>query len=115
MNSVKVKDLRMGKLNEKKFTEYIEKNKNIKLKRFRDKYAELDFRSGNTLMELKSRNNTYKRYFDTMCGYNKIEKARKKIKKGYKVEIYFLFTNGLYKWDFKENDFNVRKGGRSRS
>jgi len=113
MHQRKIKDLNFGKKNEIKFQNYIEDSEKIKLKRFRDKYSELDFRCDKRLIELKSRTNRYNRYWDTMCGFNKIEKARKKIKRGYSVEIYFLFTDGLYKWDFKENDFNVRKGGRN--
>jgi hypothetical protein len=113
MHQRKIEDLSFGEKNEIKFKKFIQEKENIKVNKFRDKYSELDFRCDKRLMELKSRKNSYNRYWDTMCGYNKIIKARKKIAKGYSVEIYFLFTDGLYKWDFKENDFDVRKGGRN--
>lgn len=112
MNTKLNKDLSMGRKNENKFKNFLEESENIILKRFRDKYSELDFRCGKRLIELKSRNNPHNRYPDTMCGYNKIIKARKKIKIGYTVEIYFLFTDGLYKWNFVDDAFNVRMGGR---
>jgi hypothetical protein len=113
MNKTKIKDLSMGEKNEIKFRKYLQESENIKIKKFRDKYSELDFRCNKRLMELKSRNNRMNRYADTMCGMNKIIKARNKIKRGYSVEVYFLFTDGLYKWDFVDNAFDVRMGGRN--
>ena len=112
-NSTLKKDLKMGRINENKFKEFMEKKEDCKLKRFKDKYCELDFRVDNRLLELKSRNNKLKTYPDTMIGYNKIKKARKKIKKGFNVEFYFLFQDGLYKWNFVDNQFTKRLGGRN--
>lgn len=97
-------DIIMGKNNELKFKNYIEDKENIKLKQYKDKYAELDFRCDKRLLELKSRTICYNEFRTTMVGYNKIKKARRK--KKFKTEFYFLFTDGLYKWKYNEEEIS---------
>ncbi len=102
MNNRYERDLQMGKENEIKFKKFMNKYENIKLKKFKDRYAELDFRYENRLLELKSRNISHNEFSSTIVGENKIIKARKKT--NYKTEFYFLFTDGLYRWDYNEDE-----------
>jgi len=102
MNKRYERDLLMGEENEKKFKRFMNKYENIKLKKYKDRYAEIDFRYENRLLELKSRNISHNQFPTTIVGYNKIKKARKK--KNFKTEFYFLFTDGLYRWDYDEDE-----------
>lgn len=59
-----------------------------------NKYSVIDYISKNTLVELKSRRNEYRKYPDTMVGANKIKyMLNDKVRKSYCV---FSFTDGLY-------------------
>ena len=87
-------------------------DKNIKLTK--NKYAIIDYISPNTLIELKSRRNTYEKYPDTMVGANKIKyMLNDKTRKSYCV---FSFTNGIYYIEINEetvNKFRKASGGRA--
>ena len=62
-----------------------------------------DFVGEDITIELKSRKNCYNKYPITIVGMNKIEK----IKEGEKVLFVFNFTDGLYYWEYCENNFKV--------
>ena len=67
------------------------------------KYDTFDFVGEDITIELKSRKNCYNKYPTTIVGMNKINK----IQEGEKVIFFFNFTDGLYYWEYKENDFKV--------
>ena len=72
----------------------------------------MDFINSKIIAELKSRRNKYNQYPDTMCGYNKIQQAEQSYKsnKGKEYKFYFLFTDGLYCWDFNREEYTTRLG-----
>lgn len=111
---IKRKYSNMGDINEKKFYTYMKEN-GKKIKSHKRKYSVFDYYFKDKVndkrveIELKSRNNSYEKYPTTMVGYNKIKYLQKYNKKGV---FYFLFTNGLYKWDYNEFEYKVNQGGR---
>ena len=54
-----------------------------------------------------------------MIGQNKVLRARLKGEEhhtcGFKYlyRFYFIFTDGLYYWDYNDNEYTIRKGGRT--
>ena len=106
MNERYEQDVLMGDKNETKFKDFIEKTEFIKLNKYKDKYAELDFRYLNRRLELKSRGISFKEFPSTIVGYNKIIKTRKRQRKNLDTEFYFLFTDGLYKWNYNEEEIS---------
>ena len=114
MTSQKSKDIKFGNDKEKKIIKQLEKHLNIKLSKT-DDYDEFDFinKKEKIIIELKSRRNTLERYPTTMIGLNKIKKAEIKKKEGYKVMLFFSFTDGLAYYKFKKiNKDWIRDGGR---
>ena len=106
-------DIIMGNLNEQKLIEYLnslEENQNDKYKFFKNKFNSMDLFNSQYICELKSRRNCYNQYPTTMVGHNKIVRAVSDPQQKYR--FYFLFTDGLYYWDFDANEFSVRLGGR---
>ena len=82
---------------------------------FKNEHSTMDFINSNIIAELKSRRNKYSQYPDTMCGQNKIDQAEAsyKLKKNKEYKFFFLFTDGLYCWDFDPNQYTTREGGRN--
>jgi len=105
------KDLAYGLLNETKCFEILKQKFDEKLEKTRDKHSIFDFESDEYLIELKSRRNTKNKYLDTMVGKNKIDYALTSSKK---VVFAFLFTDGLYYWEYDKdsNAIEFRQGGR---
>lgn len=62
-----------------------------------------DFKGEDVTIELKSRKNPYNQYPTTIVGMNKIDE----IQVGETIYFFFNFTDGLYYWEYKENDYNV--------
>lgn len=67
------------------------------------KWASFDFEGEGIIIELKSRRNTKDRYPTTIVGMNKV----KKIAPNTRVVFAFNFTDGLWIWEYEENDFEV--------
>ena len=103
-------DLIMGKTNEEKVLYYLNKHYDDKFNFCKYKYSTFDFESSSIIGELKSRRNSYNKYPSTMVGYNKIQKAIEDNTKKY--IFYFLFTDGLYSWEFNNDEYNIKVGGR---
>ena len=107
MNSRYYEDKKRGMINEIKFKAYMEHTLNRPIKKYKDQYAELDFRDGKNLLELKGRGISHNQFPSTIFGYNKLLKARKKYNQGYSIFFYFLFTDGLYRWKYKEDENDI--------
>jgi len=112
MNSIKILDQQLGYKNEIIAKPLLEKFFNCKLVKT-DDFATFDFYSDECLIELKSRRNTKNHYPDTMVGYNKIRYA---FYCGKPVYFCFLFTDGLFYYEFNKDDLNngniiIKKGG----
>ncbi len=115
-------DLDFGKFNEKKVLYYLNKNKyqDNFLKMYKNEKNEVDFKNDYEISELKSRQNKKDKYPTTFFGNNKlihIDNLKKDKERIYK--FYFLFTDGLYSWDYNEDskyeikDFYHREKGRN--
>jgi len=104
MNNRYYKDKKQSLINEIKFKAYMEHKLNRPIHQYKDRYAEIDFRDGKNLLELKGRFIKYKSFKTTMVGYNKIKKSRRKARKGFTIYFYFLFTDGLYRWKYNEDE-----------
>jgi len=115
-NDIYKGDKNFGDYNEIKFLNHLncilypEKKFNM----FKNEHSTMDFINGDIIAELKSRRNKYRQYPDTMCGLNKIRQAEASQEKGKDVQykFYFLFTDGLYVWDFNKDEYTTRLGGR---
>ena len=115
-NSIYKDDKNFGDYNEIKLLDYLNTilYPERKFNMFKNEHSTMDFINGEIIAELKSRRNKYKQYPDTMCGLNKIKQAEKSQEKGkdVKYKFYFLFTDGLYCWDFNKDQYTTRLGGR---
>ena len=109
-------DKSFGSQNEIKFLNYLNTTlyPDDKFRMFKNEHSTMDFMNSNIIAELKSRRNKYTQYPDTMCGQNKLEQAEAsyKLKKNKKYKFFFLFTDGLYCWDFNPDQYTTRLGGR---
>lgn len=104
-------ELNIGLTNEKKVFDYLKENnieKNIR--KSKNQFSLFDFKTNRKLIEVKSRTNKSTNYPTTIVGFNKIKHI---IKYGKKATFYFLFTDGLYSWDFKEGNYTISAGGRT--
>ena len=108
-------DKSFGSQNEIKLLNYLntELYPDDKFSMFKNEHSTMDFINSKIIAELKSRRNKYDAYPDTMCGQNKLEQAEAsyKLKKEKKYKFYFLFTDGLYEWDFHPEQYTTRIGG----
>lgn len=66
-------------------------------------YDTYDFIGKDITIELKSRRTEYSRYPTTIVSKNKIDK----ISQGEKVVFVFNFTDGIYYWEYTENDYDT--------
>tara|TARA_R110002020_G_scaffold319420_1_gene535317 strand:- start:178 stop:657 length:480 start_codon:yes stop_codon:yes gene_type:complete len=86
-----------------------------KLKRTIYKYNRFDYTNEEYIIELKTRptsnHNAYDRDGGLMFNYSKIEEYKKK---GDKRKLIFAFNckDGLYYWEYKDNNFSTGMGGR---
>ena len=122
MNFIKCSNVKSGKINEKKVLDYLNRNNdpvdywinnNVK-----NEYDVIDFKHNerNLKIELKSRNYKSNDFVDWQIGMNKImEMINDKENRYY---VFFLFYDGLYKWDFHMknliNQTTCKEGGTER-
>ena len=92
MNSVKRADLIFGLNYEKEFQPIIEKLFNMKFLQL-PKFSVIDFinRENKILIEVKHRRCNHNSYNEIMIGTNKIDKARKMKKEGFRTFIFWKF------------------------
>jgi hypothetical protein len=102
-------DYEKGISNEDRVIEFLNKDNTDKFCKCSKNY-EFDFMNTQYTIELKSRRNNYSKYPSTMCGYNKLLIAEDNPDNTYK--FLFLFTDGLYEWEYNKDEFTVKKGGR---
>ena len=76
---------------------------------FKSKTYPFDLYNNNYICELKTRYNITKdKYPTTIFGASKLTKMEPD--KNY--VFYFLFTDGLYKWDFNKDEYFIAENGR---
>tara|TARA_R110000787_G_scaffold79302_3_gene173453 strand:- start:1237 stop:1713 length:477 start_codon:yes stop_codon:yes gene_type:complete len=85
------------------------------VKAYRFMFKKVDFKNTQFIGELKTRTCSSTYYPDTMFGFTKMKYLRDKrnIKENEKREFifFFLFTNGLFKWIYKdgcENEYTIK-------
>ena len=102
-------DLENGKKNEKLVVYFLNKHvyPDDMFKLYRNNKKEVDFRNKDIVAECKGRYCTFTQYEETFFGYNKLEYLINK-KEPRKWKFYFLFTNGLYVWNYREGEYSVR-------
>lgn len=85
----------------------------LSLERTKD-FSVFDLRDkkNKVIVEVKKRNNTKDKYPTTMVGENKFIKAKDYFDRGYSVYFCFEFTDGLYYYDYCNENLTVKKGGR---
>ena len=103
------KDYEKGISNEDRVLEFLNKDNVNKFCKCSKNY-EFDFMNSEYTIELKSRRNNFNKYPSTMCGYNKLKIAEEDTENKYK--FLFLFTDGLYEWEYNKDEYTVKKGGR---
>tara|TARA_R110001592_G_scaffold90466_1_gene265957 strand:- start:1722 stop:2141 length:420 start_codon:yes stop_codon:yes gene_type:complete len=105
-----VEDLEWGHFNEKKVLKWLNENEYSDdiFKLYKNEKKQVDFKNTKIIGELKSRTNNYSRYPTTFFGYNKIKYLLGKEGENRDFKFYFLFTDGLYCWDYKEGEYEIR-------
>jgi len=103
------KDYEKGISNEDRVIEFLNKDNVNKFCKCSKNY-EFDFMNSEYTIELKSRRNNFNKYPSTMCGYNKLKIAEEDTENKYK--FLFLFTDGLYEWEYNKDEYTIKKGGR---
>lgn len=107
------KDYAMGKLNEKRLINYLNKDEK-KYFLVKNQFAFMDFKeygNFNFLGELKSRNIKQDKHETAIIGKEKIAEAIKSyyLQEEKKYRFYYLYTDGLYKYDFNIEDIHSNK------
>lgn len=114
MNRTKyLSDKSFGTKFEDLLLEYLNQNPELEhgtpLVKFKNPYAQMDFRNDEWRCELKSRRISIHSYQDLMIGANKIREAeinynlRATHQTIIKYRFYFILKEGVYYWDFKPN------------
>lgn len=109
------KDKLLGTYFERFLLKYLNEQPEYKEDRFSlsaYQFSVFDIKNSKITGELKTRRISKDRYPDTMIGYNKILRASYDMTDT-KYRFYFIFTDGLYFWDFKEDNYSIRRGGRN--
>ena len=105
-----VEDLEWGHFNERKVLTWINENifQEDKMKLYKNERKQVDMKNKEIIAELKSRTNCYNKYPTTFFGYNKLHYLLNKEGENRKFKFYFLFTDGLYEWDYNEEEYEKR-------
>ena len=103
-------DNNFGLSNEDKLMSFLNIDNIDIYKKYDDKYSLFDLYNSEYICEVKTRRNCYNQYPTTMVGNNKLDICLENTDKKYR--FYFIFTDGTYYWDFKEDEYNVFIGGR---
>ncbi len=101
-------DYSFGRKNEIKVVKYLNENGGD-YKLYDDEKHEFDFYDGDVVCELKTRTCFLNTYRTTIFGQNKLDEMTPD--KTY--HFYFLFRDGLYKWDYNADEYFIDDNGRS--
>ena len=102
-------DYKIGEIKERLVVDYLNsKHKQNKYTRYEKRNSVMDFYNDIYECELKSRTCSHDKYPTTMFGLNKIQD----MKPDKKYRFYFLFTDGLYRWEYNKDQFTTRYGSR---
>lgn len=107
------KDYAFGKLNEKRLINYLNKE-HKKYFLVKNEFAYMDFKeygNFNFLGELKSRNIVHDKHETAIIGKEKIAEAIKShyLQDEKTYRFYYLYTDGLFKYDFNIEDIHNGK------
>jgi hypothetical protein len=105
------KDYKMGKVNEKRVINYLNKNTNYKFYMVKNRFSLMDFKiygEPNRLDELKSRDKFHDDFPTALIGKEKIEQAIKNHNTN-KFQFWYLYQDGLFYYDFKIEDIKSKR------
>jgi hypothetical protein len=106
---VNINYIAMGGRNENKLYPLIKELYGGDLVKIEGRFAPFDYESPSHKIELKSRDLKYNKYPTTMVGYNKIELAKLESPTK-KVVFLFAFLDGLYEWEYNDENFEAIGG-----
>ena len=93
--------------------ELLDTKLNCKLKRTKEfNLFDLRDKKNKIIVEVKERYNTKNKYPTTMVGENKYIKAKDYFDRSYEVLFVFKFTDGVYYYEYCDEDLPVKIGGR---
>jgi len=93
--------------------ELLDTKLNCKLKRTKEfNVFDLRDKKNKIIAEVKERYNTKNKYPTTMVGENKYIKAKDYFDRSYEVLFVFKFTDGIYYYEYCNEDLPVKIGGR---
>ena len=93
--------------------ELLDTKLNCKLKRTKEfNLFDLRDKKNKIIVEVKERYNTKNKYPTTMVGENKYIKAKDYFDRSYEVLFVFKFTDGIYYYEYCNEDLPVKIGGR---
>ena len=113
MNTRKTQDLQFGMTMEQKIKPDLDvifgelHNNNDE-----NKFAHIDFKNDMYGVEYKRRRINYGQYPTLICEMFKVREARRYIQEGKRVFIIWHCDNGLYYWEFHEDQWHTAWGGR---
>ena len=112
VNRKKMSDLAFGFKKEKEVLELLKKRYGEKTIKQNSKYSTFDFETedGTIQWELKSRRIKSTTYPTMMLSYRKLKKAQDDLGKKKSI-ILFNLNDGLFKWEYDPDGFEISMGG----
>tara|TARA_R110000787_G_scaffold270469_2_gene377423 strand:- start:2392 stop:2829 length:438 start_codon:yes stop_codon:yes gene_type:complete len=110
---MKIYDTTIYDTKEEEVINYLNKNKYKKKPlELTGRWNKFDFVNKSRRIELKSRSCNHNTYKTVMMNIPKLDYCRNNPQ--YKYRFYFLYTDGLYRWDYIKNyKYEIKKGGRT--
>ena len=105
-------DIFFGLSNEQKILKFLNTEIPNQFKKYENQFSLFDIFSDTIIGEIKTRRNSKDKYPTTMVGYNKMEVAEQNTNPLITYRFYFIFTDGTYYWDYKEDNYFINSGGR---
>ena len=116
LHPIKQKNLREGKRAELKIHSLLEKYFG-KIKNNNDKniFSHIDFKNEKYAVEYKRRFINFGQYDTLFFEYVKVKEALKMMKENPKLRVFFIWecNNGVYYWEYNENEYFMRLNGRT--
>ena len=103
-------DYEFGRKFETILRDYLNENDENKYELFKYKKNPFDLYNSEYICELKTRYNiTKNKYPTTIFGASKLTE----MEDDKKYVFYFIFTDGLYKWDYNKDQYYIAENGRT--
>tara|TARA_R110002124_G_scaffold164294_3_gene331671 strand:- start:201 stop:647 length:447 start_codon:yes stop_codon:yes gene_type:complete len=113
---IKIQNLKDGRKAELKIHDTLTKHfGEIKNNNDNDIYSHIDFKNENYAVEYKRRFINYGQYDTLFFEYVKVKEALLLMKQNPKLRVFFIWecNNGVYYWEYNEDEFFMRMNGRT--